>query len=145
MSSHKGRPQSPLPPAADLLAMLASGMSSADIAREYGCSKTTVNVRINDSGLRQKRTQAPRFKAPPYRPPMWMDDAACKSAPNPDDFFPENGPAPDDKLDLCRACPVRLQCLNYALENGIDDGLWGGMYGRARQRLRWQNQRLKTA
>ncbi|WP_084786555.1 WhiB family transcriptional regulator [Pseudonocardia sp. Ae505_Ps2] len=29
-------------------------------------------------------------------------------------------------LDMCRFCPVRAQCLAYALEAGEDDGIWGG-------------------
>jgi WhiB family transcriptional regulator, redox-sensing transcriptional regulator len=29
--------------------------------------------------------------------------------------------------ELCGWCPVRSDCLNYALENGIQDGIWGGL------------------
>ncbi|MFB8353053.1 WhiB family transcriptional regulator [Streptomyces niveus] len=28
---------------------------------------------------------------------------------------------------LCARCPVRLDCLNHALENGIKEGTWGGL------------------
>ena len=28
---------------------------------------------------------------------------------------------------ICAACPVRLPCLQWALAEGIDDGIWGGV------------------
>lgn len=29
--------------------------------------------------------------------------------------------------ELCALCPVRADCLNYAVENGLKDGIWGGL------------------
>ena len=37
---------------------------------------------------------------------------------------------------VCRACPVRDQCLDWALEQGIDHGVWGGLAGDERRALR---------
>src|SRR5580704_16514573 len=28
---------------------------------------------------------------------------------------------------ICNACPVQRECINWAMENGIKDGIWGGM------------------
>lgn len=44
-------------------------------------------------------------------------------------FFP--GPRDHDEIaeakELCGWCPVRRDCLNYALENGLKQGIWGGL------------------
>ena len=37
---------------------------------------------------------------------------------------------------ICRECPVRKDCLLYALETPIDHGVWGGMTERERRRFR---------
>lgn len=36
----------------------------------------------------------------------------------------------------CRACTVRVECLNYALDNGEKFGVWGGTSERERRKLR---------
>jgi len=36
---------------------------------------------------------------------------------------------------LCDSCPLKRLCLEYALEAGEEQGIWGGMTGRERQRL----------
>ena len=28
---------------------------------------------------------------------------------------------------ICAGCPVRLPCLAWAMANGVDDGIWGGV------------------
>jgi WhiB family redox-sensing transcriptional regulator len=39
---------------------------------------------------------------------------------------------------VCRACPVRGECLAYAMDAPIDHGIWGGMTERERRRYRRQ-------
>lgn len=36
--------------------------------------------------------------------------------------------------ELCDLCPVRQDCLNFALENGIRHGIWGGLTESERRR-----------
>lgn len=36
---------------------------------------------------------------------------------------------------VCRACPVREQCLEYAIKNNIPYGVWGGLSERERRNL----------
>ena len=37
---------------------------------------------------------------------------------------------------ICKGCPVATKCLIYALEEGIEHGVWGGLTPPERQRLR---------
>lgn len=41
----------------------------------------------------------------------------------------------DEGKKVCRGCPVKDQCLEYALEHG-ELGIWGGTSERERRRLR---------
>jgi len=59
--------------------------------------------------------------------PAWMAAAACRGL-TPNLFHPEPG---DSRVTLhakqvCAECPVADACLQYALDNGMDDGVWGG-------------------
>jgi WhiB family redox-sensing transcriptional regulator len=36
---------------------------------------------------------------------------------------------------ICRVCPVKLTCLNLALANGQEAGIWGGTTEDERRRL----------
>jgi WhiB family transcriptional regulator, redox-sensing transcriptional regulator len=60
----------------------------------------------------------------------WREDAACLDA-DPDLFFPigTNGAALrqiEEAKRICRGCPAQVQCLAWALDNGVADGVWGG-------------------
>jgi WhiB family redox-sensing transcriptional regulator len=70
----------------------------------------------------------------------WHDDAACRDA-DPDLFFPvgTTGPALrriDEAKQICRACPARTQCLAWALDHGVTDGVWGGTTADERRAIR---------
>lgn len=57
-----------------------------------------------------------------------MDDAACRNM-QLDIFFPawSLDSCAQPAKDICAACPVITQCLNYAIDNNIAWGIWGGM------------------
>lgn len=38
--------------------------------------------------------------------------------------------------DACYQCPLRLQCLQYALEHNIQHGTWGGYYQEELRKIR---------
>ncbi|MEV0927140.1 WhiB family transcriptional regulator [Streptomyces spongiicola] len=61
----------------------------------------------------------------------WRHDAACRDA-DPDLFFPigNGGPAllqVAEAKAVCRRCPVRERCLEWAMAHGQDSGVWGGL------------------
>lgn len=73
----------------------------------------------------------------------WMDDAACAEI-GFEPFFPEHGhPAPKAKR-ICATCPVIDQCLDYAVRNQINDGIWGGTSPKERIALRNQGSSKAT-
>lgn len=76
----------------------------------------------------------------------WLDQAACVGV-SPSIFFPgEVGNSSIKEAQaICNRCPVRLVCLNYALDKRISHGVWGGLSERERRRiLRRRNARGST-
>jgi WhiB family redox-sensing transcriptional regulator len=65
----------------------------------------------------------------------WRGLAACRGI-DLDVFFPERGESAEPARQVCARCPVREQCLDYAISNGITDGIWGGLSERERRALR---------
>lgn len=66
----------------------------------------------------------------------WMTDAACCGKPT-ELFFPSRGERDwMDGKELCAGCSVRAECLDYAVDNGIMFGVWGGLSEGERRRLR---------
>ena len=72
--------------------------------------------------------------------PDWHVFAACEGS----DlalFFPVVGENPRAALAICAECPVRVECLDEALDDPeLDHGVRGGMTARARTRLRRERQ-----
>ena len=64
----------------------------------------------------------------------WMAEGNCRDEP-PSMFFPSDGVGVDLARQLCATCPVREPCLEYALRNRIDHGVWGGTSERERRRI----------
>lgn len=64
----------------------------------------------------------------------WMANGNCANK-APDFFFPSDGVGVELARHVCATCPVKTQCLEYALENRIDHGVWGGTSERERRRI----------
>lgn len=74
----------------------------------------------------------------------WRDNASCKGAPS-EIFYPyvdatgktrnRFGDAHPLAVNLCSACPVREECLSYALSTHEWDGYWGGKTPEERRKL----------
>ena len=65
----------------------------------------------------------------------WRAYAACAGC-DPDLFFAPGALEHRLAKKVCRACPVRYQCLTYAMEEPVDHGIWGGLTERERRRYR---------
>ena len=62
----------------------------------------------------------------------WFDDALCAQV-DPDAHFPEKGESTRAAKSVCRSCPVKLECLEYAIRNNERFGVYGGMSERERR------------
>lgn len=67
----------------------------------------------------------------------WRRKAACKNT-DPNLFFPSRG---DYEMEtaaksMCAVCPVKSQCLEYALNAGDCPGIWGGTSAKERRGIK---------
>jgi WhiB family redox-sensing transcriptional regulator len=74
----------------------------------------------------------------------WMAEGACREHP-PNVFFPQDGVGVEVARRICATCPVRELCLEYAVSNRIEHGVWGGTSERGRRRLARSRQLAATA
>jgi len=70
----------------------------------------------------------------------WRDRAACAHT-DPDRFFPSGNTGEaishiEAAKAVCRVCPVKEACLQFALETNQEAGIWGGRDEVERRRLR---------
>ena len=81
--------------------------------------------------------------APPATYPMpaparwhaWMDSAVCAQV-DLEVFFPEDGGSVRTAKRICQPCPVKAECLRFALKRNERFGVWGGLSERERRRIR---------
>lgn len=70
----------------------------------------------------------------------WRHEAICRES-DPGLFFPagSTGQALEEiaaAKAVCQVCPVREQCLQFALQTNQESGIWGGTSEDERRRLR---------
>jgi WhiB family transcriptional regulator, redox-sensing transcriptional regulator len=65
----------------------------------------------------------------------WRGRAGCRGT-DLEVFFPGRGEPAEPARRICASCPVRQQCLDYAISHGIVHGIWGGLTQRDRRALR---------
>jgi WhiB family redox-sensing transcriptional regulator len=78
----------------------------------------------------------------------WRHDAVCRDE-DPELFFPigTSGLAiaqAEQAKSVCGRCPVKAECLSWALNNGQDAGVWGGMSEDERRALKRRTARAKA-
>jgi WhiB family transcriptional regulator, redox-sensing transcriptional regulator len=79
----------------------------------------------------------------------WRAASACLNA-DPDMFFPVAADNAVSKqvsraLRLCQGCTVRQHCLDFAMQSGEKDGIWGGTTPEERIRARRARNRRAAA
>ena len=72
--------------------------------------------------------------------PHWREEATCRADDAAEVFFPggdrgQTKAMTDAAKLVCRACPVRIDCLWYAIETRQEYGVWGGATEPERRRL----------
>lgn len=72
-----------------------------------------------------------------------LPGALCKGQ-DPGLWFPRRGESPEPGRAICRACPARPGCLDWAVRVGEQDGVWGGASPAERARLRRASQRSRA-
>ena len=76
----------------------------------------------------------------------WRVDALCAQVGG-DVFFPDKGGDSLAAKRICGDCPVRAECLAYALDwpGEQPQGIWGGLGARARERVKARQRREAAA
>jgi WhiB family redox-sensing transcriptional regulator len=64
----------------------------------------------------------------------WMAQGKCKDL-DPAIFFPNDWVGVQVAQRICADCPMKGPCLEYALQNRVDHGVWGGASERERRRI----------
>lgn len=64
----------------------------------------------------------------------WQDRAICRAVDG-DIFFAVGSAQEHQAKGVCKTCPVRWECLAYALRHRVEHGVWGGMTDRERRRV----------
>lgn len=70
-----------------------------------------------------------------WRDTTWMEQGRCREV-SPETMFPPDGAGVEIARKICAGCSLQARCLEYALVNRIDHGVWGGTSERERQRIR---------
>ena len=71
-----------------------------------------------------------------------MPRAQCRGEDR-DLFFPPLGTDPVKARVICSICPVRQECLDYALPQADLAGIWAGTSAKQRQKLRTERRKLR--
>ena len=79
----------------------------------------------------------------------WRHLAACLKE-DPELFFPIGVSRPvraqvRKAKEVCAGCPVRDPCLRWALETGVDHGVWGGLSEEERRSMKRRTARRAAA
>jgi len=70
----------------------------------------------------------------------WMDRGLCAET-DPEAFFVEKGGSTRPAKRICARCPVRVECLNFALDHDEQFGVYGGLSARERRNIKRASRR----
>lgn len=70
-----------------------------------------------------------------YERPAWQALGACAGI-DPELFYPKRGESTREAKRVCSGCPVKQECLEFAVDNSEKFGIWGGLSERQRREIR---------
>ncbi|MCB5909258.1 WhiB family transcriptional regulator [Streptomyces pinistramenti] len=78
----------------------------------------------------------------------WRQEAACREE-DPELFFPIGSAGPallqiEEAKAVCRHCPVRDRCLQWALDSRQEHGVWGGTSEEERRAMKRRAARMRA-
>ena len=65
----------------------------------------------------------------------WRAQAACRGM-DANWFHPVRGGSVAAQREVCAGCPVKADCLQYALDNNINVGIYGGTTDKDRRKIK---------
>jgi WhiB family transcriptional regulator, redox-sensing transcriptional regulator len=74
------------------------------------------------------------FPTPDTLATDWRADASCREV-DIDVFFAVDEASQREAIAICETCPVRGECLEYAITAREQYGVWGGVREQDRKRL----------
>lgn len=119
---------------ADTPAAVAPGTVAA--GRDGLCQRCVKQQGDPAAPITNMRSERPSW---PAQPQDWMAQALCAEI-DPELWYPDPGDshAAAQAVAVCRTCPVRADCLDYAMATEVQGGrhgVWGGLTPTARNRL----------
>lgn len=90
------------------------------------------STEINHKSTEQIERNEP-IEAYDFARPAWQGLGACVGM-DPEIFFPLRGESSEDAREICRPCSVKEECLEFAVANNEQFGIWGGFIVARRQR-----------
>ena len=94
-----------------------------------GVNRPTKNDNNSNTSRNQRSGMCRSCYAKPWpgrNASTWIRYAACAGE-NLDLFYPPLGADGTAAKTICQECPVRVECLTYALNNNEQYGVWGGL------------------
>lgn len=98
-----------------------------------GCTDCRETMRAYHKAWRMSRRKVVQQMFEPYveGDTTWMGQAACRATQT--EFFPAGGSGVPNRVvyaeakKVCGGCPVRSDCLDYAMRTDQQFGVWGGL------------------
>jgi WhiB family redox-sensing transcriptional regulator len=97
-------------------------------------------MRVSESDERRCAVTLTWIRTHEWDADHWRSRSLCRDS-NPDLFFPIGATGTalaqiEAAKDVCRACPVTRECLEFALETNQEAGVWGGTTEEERRAMR---------
>lgn len=84
--------------------------------------------RVTPSGVASRTPPPEPLPRPRITIGPWIRDGLCVGVEDPEIFFPPRSAGQADEAKaICSACPVKRECLRYALKAPEEFGVWGGL------------------